>query len=201
MPLNRYGFILLEGRMFKVLALFLIGIWAGRHILQHNLLVNKVLLKKILLWGLVIGLPMNILRAFIEFRIFKGEIWGVLNYVTYAAGVVPLACAYGALVALVMQRNQKILSWFAPVGKTALTNYVFQSIISIFIFYKIGLGFVNTMGLLQITMLAIFIFIGQLIVSTIWLTYFRYGPLEWIWRVLTYGKWIDIRKMNMNSND
>jgi uncharacterized protein len=75
MPLNRYAFILLEGRMFKVLALFLLGIWAGRHILQHNLLENKGLLKKILLWGLLIGLPMNIIRTCIEFRIFKGGIW------------------------------------------------------------------------------------------------------------------------------
>ncbi len=201
MPLNRYGSILLEGRMFKVLALFLLGIWAGRHILQHNLLENKGLLQKILFWGIVIGLPMNIIRTCIEFRIFKGEIWGVLNYVTYAAGVVPLACAYAALVALLLQKNRKSLTWFAPVGKTALTNYIFQSIISIFIFYKIGLGFVNTMGFLQITLLAIFIYICQVILSTIWLIYFRFGLLEWIWRMLTYGKWIDIRKIPEKLNN
>ncbi|CAN5713632.1 DUF418 domain-containing protein [soil metagenome] len=199
MPLNRLANILLEGRIFKVLALFLLGIWAGRHILLHNLLENKGLLKKILLWGLVIGLPMNIIRTCIEFGIFKGEIWDILNYVTYAAGVVPLACAYAALIALSMQKNQKILSWFAPVGKAALTNYIFQSIISIFIFYKIGLGFINTMGFFQITMLAIFIFICQLILSTIWLTYFRFGLLEWIWRMLTYGKWISILKKRQNA--
>ena len=77
----------------------------------------------------------------------------------------------------------------AAVGRTALTNYIGQSVIATFIFYGFGLGlfgYVNRIGQLFF-ILAIWAF--QLLTSSWWLTHFRYGPLEWIWRLLTYFKW------------
>ena len=71
MPLMRLSRILMEGRAFKVLGLFLIGIYAGRQILENNLLSNTRLIKKIMWWGLVIGLPMNLLRTWVEFGLHR----------------------------------------------------------------------------------------------------------------------------------
>ena len=91
LPILRYLEILMEGRIFKVLACFLIGIWAGRMILHEGLLENKSLLKKIVLYGFLIGLPMNIVLAIAKTQ--AGGFWTIINYISYAFGVVPLAFA------------------------------------------------------------------------------------------------------------
>ncbi|WP_296623191.1 DUF418 domain-containing protein, partial [Marivirga sp.] len=132
LPILRYLEILMEGRIFKVLACFLIGIWAGRMILHEGLLENKSLLKKIVLYGFLIGLPMNIVLAIAKTQ--AGGFWTIINYTSYAFGVVPLACAYAAGVALLLQKRHKILLLLAPVGQTAMSNYIFQTFISVIIF-------------------------------------------------------------------
>jgi uncharacterized protein len=189
----RLGGILMEGRIFKVLALFLIGIWAGRQILDKNILDNTTLLKKITTWGFVVGLPFSVLRSVIEFGSFDGDVVEFLYYFFYALGVVPLACGYAAGIALIVITRPKALAWFAPVGRTALSNYLFQSVFSIFIFYGIGLGLTQQFGFSVVVLIAIAIFTWQMVFSTIWLRYFRFGPIEWLWRQMTYGKWISIK--------
>jgi len=193
LPVMRLGGLLMEGRFFKVMGLFLIGIWAGRQVLNHNILENTTMLRKIVLWGFVIGVPINVFRAVVEFGWQNSPIWELMYYVFYALGVVPLACGYIAGIALIVIARPHWLEWIAPVGRTALSNYLFQSFIAIFIFYGIGLGYVGRFGFAVVTGIAIVIFIGQVLITTIWLRYFRFGPIEWIWRQLTYGKWIHIR--------
>ncbi len=81
----------------------------------------------------------------------------------------------------------------AAVGRMAFTNYIMQTVICTTIFYGWGLGYfghVERVGQLGIV-LAIWVF--QLIVSPLWLRYFRFGPLEWLWRTLTYWKWQPMR--------
>jgi uncharacterized protein len=193
LPAFRLGMILMEGRIFKVLALFLIGIWAGRQILDKNVLENTSFLKKVTLWGFAIGLPFSILRSLVEFGSFRGDVLDFLYFVFYALGVVPLACGYAAGIALIVISKPKALAWFAPVGRSALSNYLFQSVIAIFIFYGIGLGFTRQFGFSTVVAIALAIFAWQVLFSTIWLRYFRFGPVEWVWRQLTYGKFISLR--------
>ena len=192
MPLERFAGLLYDGRFFKVLACFLIGIWSGRMIIHDGLLKNTKLLKKIFLYGFLIGVPMNILLAF--GKVQSQHFWQLINIITYAFGVVPLACGYAAAVALVMKSEHKYLSIFAPVGQMAMSNYIFQTIISIVVFYGIGFGFAFDLSLWIIILIALFIFLMQVIFSTIWLQHFRYGPLEWLWRMMTYQKYINNRK-------
>jgi len=192
LPILRYLEILMEGRIFKVLACFLIGIWAGRMILHEGLLENKSLLKQIVLYGFIIGLPMNILLAFAKTQ--PEGIWTIINYISYAFGVVPLACAYAAGVALLLQNGHKSLMLLAPVGQTAMSNYIFQTLISVIIFYGVGFGLAFEMPLWAVLIVALSIFCIQIIISTQWLKHFRFGPLEWIWRMMTYQKYISIRK-------
>ena len=69
----------------------------------------------------------------------------------------------------------------------------FYSIFSI-LYYGIGFGMGLDMGLWQVELTAIGIFLAQIVCSHVWMKWFRYGPLEWVWRMLTYGRWLDIRK-------
>lgn len=190
----RLALVLQEGRFFKVLGLFLLGIWAGRQILDHDLLSNNRFLKKVLFWGFLVGLPMNILRTYINFNDLNDPIWTLASFMAYALGVVPLACGIAAGIALVVKKRPYLLSFFKPVGRTALSNYLFQSAISIFIYYGLGLNMVLAFSYSSILLLTISVFIFQILMSSIWLHYFRYGPMEWIWRQMTYGKILPLRK-------
>ena len=75
----------------------------------------------------------------------------------------------------------------------ALTNYIGQSLVGIFLFYGIGLGLGASFGLVTIELMALVVFLLQVLFSDLWLRYFRFGPLEWLWRVLTYGKIFSFR--------
>ncbi|MFK7923104.1 MAG: DUF418 domain-containing protein [Bacteroidia bacterium] len=182
----RYGLLLLEGRFFKVLACFLMGVWAGRHILHDALLENKKLLKKTLNWGLLIGIPMNILMVYSGYQ-GQGP-WSVVNYLAYALGVVPLASAYAAGIALWWQNKPDTLRWFAPVGRMALSNYLLQTLTSLFLFYRLGLGWAFKLPLWEIMLIVLIIFSLQIVLSHYWLLFFRFGPLEWVWRMMNYAR-------------
>ena len=190
----RVGFILESGRVFKVFGIFLIGLWAARKILNEGLLSNIKFLKKVAIIGIGIGLPMSIVRTYFVFFGGQSTMISFLKTLNYALSTVPLALGYAALLAIIYYKKPALLNWIAPAGKMAFTNYLMQTAISIVIFYKLGFGFAGQFGLTVITLIAISIFLLQVLFSTFWLKYFRFGPLEWIWRQLTYRQIIKIRK-------
>jgi uncharacterized protein len=190
----RIGMILQEGRIFKVLGIFLIGIWTGRKILNENILENTKLLKCIALYGFLIGFPFSVFRGIIEFYLDKNITWSFVHTVTYAFGTVPLAIAYAASIALLCQKKTTWLTWFVPVGRTALSNYLFQTLISISLFHGFGFGLTGKIGYTGLFGLVIGIYICQNLLSRWWLQYYKFGPIEWIWRQLTYGKRMSIKK-------
>jgi uncharacterized protein len=193
-PFLRLGMILSEGRAFKVLGIFLIGVWAGRKILNENILTNTKLLKRIAIYGFLIGLPFSIFRSIIEFYLGDSSFWSFMHTLTYAFGTVPLAMAYAAGIALICHNKSTWLRWFAPVGQMALSNYLFQTLIAISVFYSIGFGFAGKLGFTTLMSFVVSVFTIQNFFSKWWLSHFKYGPMEWIWRQLTYGKRISIRK-------
>jgi len=76
----------------------------------------------------------------------------------------------------------------AAVGQMALTNYVMHSIICAFIFYGFGFGLFGRLQRFELYYVVFGIWLFQLVVSPVWLRNFRFGPLEWLWRSLTYWK-------------
>jgi uncharacterized protein len=126
-----------------------------------------------------------------EGKYYNLGIEGWYQTVVYALGVAPMALAYVALFFLAARTNagKKCVAILQPVGKMAFTNYILHSLIGGFIFYGFGLGLVREVGPVYCTILAFLVFIGQIIFSTVWLKYFNYGPVEWLWRSGTYGKW------------
>ncbi|MCK0155780.1 DUF418 domain-containing protein [Cellulophaga sp. F20128] len=184
----RIGDILNEGRAFKVLGIFLLGLWAGRKILNENLLENRAFLKKIAIWGLCIGLPISCSRSFIVFFLDSSDFWSFMSTLSYAFGTVPLAIAYTAILALVFKKEGRFLHWFAPVGKMALSNYLMQTIVATIVFYGIGFKLAGSLGYTLVIGSGLLIFSAQVIFSRWWLKRFTFGPMEWLWRQLTYGK-------------
>ncbi len=193
LPVMRLGLIIMEGRLFKVLALFLLGMWAGRKILREHLLDDQEFLKKLVFWGFIIGVPFNILFGILKFSdLITGNFRNFLNHLSFAIGVTSMAFAYAASIALLVRSRPNLLRWFAPVGRMALTNYLSQSILGILIFHGIGFGYFGVFSFSEIIAIAMLLFVLQVVFSVLWLKRFRYGPVEWVWRQATYGKRLPI---------
>ena len=93
--------------------------------------------------------------------------------------------------------NTKLKAMLSPlkyVGRMALTNYILQSIIGLILFTSVGFRLYERLSPSETLMTAILVFIGQVLLSKFWLTYFQFGPLEWIWRFLTYEEFLPIKK-------
>ncbi len=110
---------------------------------------------------------------------------------TYQLGRLGMAFGYLAIVMLVCQSGT--LSWLtnrlAAVGRMALTNYLSHSVICLFIFTGAGLGLVGSLERWSLYLIVFAIWIFQLFFSDWWLLRYRFGPVEWVWRALTYGQW------------
>ena len=195
--LFRIWIIVDSNRPQKVLALFLIGLWIARRKLFADPVQHRDLLQRVMYTGFAIGLPFCVLNWYsIEHLPRLPEVQGLVNTVSYVLGVVPLALAYAAGFALLWidTRWQKRFLVLAPMGRMALTNYLMQTVLGILIFYGIGLGLGGKVSMMGYESIALAVFIVQVLWSHWWLKRFHFGPMEWLWRSLTYGKVMAMRK-------
>jgi len=111
----------------------------------------------------------------------------VLSFFDWAT--VGMALAYACVLLLIWQRPraEKALRPLAAAGRMALTTYLTQSIVCTLLFYSYGLGWYRRVGFSGVLVLTAVLFTLQMALSTWWLARFRYGPVEWLWRTLTYG--------------
>jgi uncharacterized protein len=195
---GRYPDLIFTGRFFRVLAMFLVGFYVAKNMLFTNLEANRPFIRKVMIWGAIIGIPCNIILAMMmTTNAYYGfEPVGIIQPLVYAFGVPALCLFYTSAIALWFSNpdGKKRLLIFAPVGQLALTNYLMQSVICTFIFMSYGLGLAGTIGPANLTLIAFAIYTFQIIFSHIWIKYFRFGPMEWLWRSLTYGKIQPFRK-------
>lgn len=192
----RYEYIIGSNRIPKVLAMFLIGYVAGRRMIFAKLDENVLLLKKIRKWGFIIGIPASLAFALFEHDEFHlPSAMGLTDTFSYAVSVIPLSLAYTSSICLLwlVPSWKKRLAVLAPVGRMALTNYILQTVFGIFIYYGIGLALGAKSGPAVYLPIVFGIYAIQIIYSNIWFRYFKYGPLEWVWRQLTYWKIISIK--------
>lgn len=92
------------------------------------------------------------------------------------------------------QFGKKMLKPFSYVGRMSLSNYILQSVICFVLFYGIGFGLYGSVRPIEAMGIVVIVFSLQIIMSKWWLSRFRYGPLEWVWRSLTYKKWQPLRE-------
>lgn len=193
----RYSYVLNSNRIPKVLGMFLLGFYTGRKMMYVQLENYISLFKKLRLWGLIIGIPACAATFYFEY--FESKIpdpVGLFHSIFYALGVVPLSLAYTSMICLqwVKKKTNSLLKFLAPVGRMALTNYIMQTIFAICIYYGVGLGMGGYIGPTIYIPIGLFVYTFQILYSNIWFNYFNYGPLEWIWRQLTYGKRLPLRR-------
>jgi uncharacterized protein len=149
--------------------------------------------------GLIVGYALGIPIGWIIFQ--KGwvesfdigpyiDAYRVPHWVLYDVRRLLLCIGHASLVMLIFR--SRFVPWLmkalSNVGQMAFTNYLMQSIICSLFFYGYGFNFYNSLSYYQLYYVVAAIWIFQLIFSTIWLRYYRFGPFEWLWRSLTYWK-------------
>ena len=171
-----------------VLAMFVLGLAAGRRDLARHAVDHRALLRRVRTWGLVIGLPLAVLFAAGMSLLPTLSALSCLWLNGAVAGPL-LAMAYGAGIALIWQRPgwQRWLRPLAAMGRMALTNYLLQSVIATLLFYGYGLGLARRVSPSLAIVIVLAILAGQILFSGWWMRRYRFGPAEWLWRSLTYG--------------
>lgn len=187
--LFRIGDLTYQMRFTKVLAMFLIGLWVGRRAIYGNLDQYRPLLRRVATIGIGIGLPLSAAKAVLAMEGGENPVLPFAEELAYCLGTPALALGYAAGFAILWTKGRRgLLEWAAPAGRMALTNYLMQTLIQSAIFFGWGLGLIATLGLVFVFPLSAAIFAAQVLASRWWLARFCFGPVEWLWRSLTYGQ-------------
>jgi uncharacterized protein len=177
---------------FNILAMFLVGVWFGKRRIFADLDAHRPFLRKLLVWGLTVGLLGNAIYATLIMGIPRYDASLELLMATVAQGIgAPLLMlGYVAAICLLALRPAwgRRLAVLAPVGQMALTNYLLESILATTIFYGYGLALFGQVGAAGGIVLTVAIYLLLIPFSHWWMRRFRYGPAEWLWRSLTYWK-------------
>ena len=182
-------------RYLPIFSMFLLGLYAGRRGIFQNLPAHLPFIRKLMWWGLGLGLVANLVHVggheLSRLNVYSLS-YSVIEGTLYV-GAPALCFFYASAIILLLQREawQKRLGPLAYVGRMALSNYLLQTLIFTTIFYSYGLGLqIQSALLLPLT---IVVFCMQIVLSVWWLGRFQFGPMEWLWRSLTYGKFQTMR--------
>jgi uncharacterized protein len=167
------------GLFFLGAGLFKLGLFEPRNIHWHRRFV----------WlGLFVGVPIATIAAFTTKFSDSMFVVGAINGIgIYLSGPL-MGLMYIGLMTLAVHHGAArwLTGALANVGRMALTNYLMQSLIASYIFYWFGLGYFDRLPRTTCAAIVFGIFIGQIIFSNVWLSIFRIGPMEWLWRSFTY---------------
>ena len=173
-----------------VLGLFLLGGWFIRSGVMADPAAHLKLFRQMAWIGIPLGVGMSLASAGIALTHVRGQNDGVFQFASGLAfvGNLPACLGYlGAVVLLFHGRWRNWLAHLAPVGRMALSNYILQSMLGTLVFYGYGLGHWGLPRSQQV-LYVLAVFAVQMLLSRWWLSMFRFGPLEWVWRWITYGK-------------
>ncbi len=191
--------------LITVLAMFLFGLYAGKIGIFQPDSPYLPKIKKIWFITLVLSIPLVLILAILKLGLIDLGVYteNTIFLFTSLSGLTLCFFYMSSLTLLLRKKHWQ--KWLQPLGFTgqmALTNYLFQTFISVFLF--LGLNFFGTVSLVTGTFICLGIFIIQMVFSYIWLKNFKFGPLEWLWRSLTYGYFQPMKqeeKKNQVTND
>lgn len=188
------------GRGYFTFAFFLVGLVAGRSEFFKRFREEQKLMKKVLIYAIIVFVVGFGIMAggFVSMGTeFNMKSWNAMIGFT-GMDIVNAAMTVIYIVLFAMWykkvKGERFLSKFAPYGRMALTNYVFQSIIFTFILFGWGLGFIGELRQAYTFLIALVFIAIQMLLSKWWLQHFKYGPLEWLWRSLTFFKVFPFKK-------
>jgi uncharacterized protein len=166
---------------------FIIGKWSDHHY------------KLVAVIGYGIGLPLVIINEYHNamnfssledtFQYMKMHLINWYNLI-YPFQRICLVMAHTALLILIIKGGylNPLMRRLKAVGQMAFTNYILQTVFCTLFFFGYGLGYYHRLELYQLYFVVLAVWMIELIISPIWLKHFRFGPLEWLWRSLTYWK-------------
>ena len=164
--------------------MFCLGLVAGRRSLLADLASSRTLWRRLALWGILLGLPLQIVAAVLQLR---GGVGLALLTTEAAVGLVlgfvtaPLLTAgYLGALALLSLRAPHALDVVRDGGRASLTLYLSESIVFCVVFCGWGLGFYGRFGAAAVTLTAIGVFLLLEFAIRLWLRRFRQGPFEWL---------------------
>jgi len=186
---------------FSVLAMFLMGLWAVRAGFASRLFNDARTTRRFLVGCIAVALVGYAAEIFLaKFFFQRGPavlttqavmlswrrfVFHTLDLSTEASGL-----AYAAILLLAFQTNvgARLLAPLAATGRMALTTYLTQSVVCTTLFYSYGLGWFGRVGYTGMFEITFVLFAVQMAASVWWLRRYRFGPAEWLWRTLTYGR-------------
>jgi uncharacterized protein len=194
--LIKMKFQVLSGRLYITMGLFLLGLYVGRKRVFENIELllpfirstrNKALWCMLILLGIAAALfgIAHLLNVELSFQI-QFMVGGFLVDLFNAC----LALFYVCIALLLYQKKnwRKRLANFYHIGRMGLTTYLMQTLFGFILFFGVGFNLLDTIGASACFFIGISIFGFQIIFANWWLSKFYYGPVEWLWRSLTYLK-------------
>lgn len=195
----REGLILKETRLAPFLMVDPMALmFLGMALFQRGFFTGQ-LPKRIYLWSLIvcygIGFPLALYswNKTVDFpnpvQFMESNPYNIEIYI-YPIQRILLAVGHVSLIILLIRGEvfKVLFNALAAVGKMAFSNYILQTIICTLIFFGYGLGYFARLEYYQLYFIVVAVWILQLIISPLWLKHFRFGPLEWAWRSLTYWR-------------
>ena len=162
-------------------AYLLLGVLAWRSGAVADPDTHRVLLRSVAIGGILGGAALTVSGQ---------DQTSALAFFTASLAPATMAIGYGALMLLASRSPPLhwVLRAFAPAGRMAFTNYIVQSLVFGWVFVGYGLGLIGKVSATAALAWGIAAFAAQALFSAWWLRRFRFGPLEWLWRTLTYGE-------------
>lgn len=184
-----------SGRPFKVLGLFLFG----SYLYSSGYFASKVSQTKTLLIWLIIGLGFTALSMTLKGGVSAfSKSWINIGYkLIHEIGQITLALSYVSIIAKLLNRFPKLFVWnvLKAYGRMSLTSYIGHTVLGILVFYPIiGWKYHGQLTLESIFIVASGLLAFQFTFSMLWFRWFKFGPIEWAWRCLTYKKRFPILK-------
>ena len=188
--MDTLGFQLFTGRLFITLGMFLLGLWAGRKRIFVDTPAHRVFFKKLLLWSGGLALISTVLVVVNGGFQMGGPPQGWKDVIVATAFDVhqaTLSAFYVAGITLLFwQTRAVLLHQLVAVGRMGLTTYLSGTAFGVLIFLGYGWGQLGKMGLTTSIGIGLVFFALQIPFSNRWLKRYHYGPVEWLWRSLTY---------------
>ena len=176
----------------NIFAMFLLGFYFGRKRIFEDIPAHIPFFKRLCAAGLLIGVPLNYVftRSWVDPTWLSGPYGSMISVGARSFGAPALSMFYISGVVLLLQTRGGYarLQPLSYVGKMALSNYITHSVLFTLIFYGYGLGWYGSFGPFTGLLLTILTYLLQIRISKWWFDHYQFGPLEWIWRTLTYGR-------------
>jgi uncharacterized protein len=192
------GFLVAQLFSIYAVSLFLLGMWVWRAGIVQRLEEYRPVFKRVCAWCLPIGLVMNFFYAYesaftpTDQAPLGLRVAGILHF--FGAHILAAGYICGLALIFLNVNLRRFIAPFAAVGRMALTDYLMQSVLCTLFFYHYTTGLYGRVGPALAWVPVIVLYSAQVVFSNWWLSKYRFGPMEWLWRGLTYGKFPAMRK-------